>query len=86
MEEWPRADWPSGIVRIAFQVMVMLGTAMAGYAAAMLFLRWRKRAFPTTRFWLLATIILGPTGVIAMEAGWIAIVLWRHVRQTTERA
>ena len=129
LEEWPRADWPHGIVRIAFQIMVMLGTAMAGYAALMLFLRWRRRAFPDTRWLLLATVALGPTGVIAMESGWIvtevgrqpwviyevlrtadavtpmpglvvpfvtfaavyallgfivAIVLWRHVRETTK--
>lgn len=78
LEEFPREDWPHPIVHVSFLVMVGLGTLAAGYAAFTLFdwIRRRRLAFP--RWWLLCTVALGPSGVIAMEAGWIVTEVGRQ--------
>jgi cytochrome bd ubiquinol oxidase subunit I len=88
LEAFPRADWPHPVVRAAFQVMVILGTACAGFAAltALLWLR-RRRApdplppaseSPWARRWLWAVVALGPAGAICTEAGWIVTEVGRQ--------
>ncbi len=78
LREFPREDWPHPIVHLSFLVMVGFGTLIAGYAALTALLWLRTRALPRSRHWLLATIALGPTGVIAMEAGWIVTEVGRQ--------
>lgn len=78
LREFPREDWPHPIVHLGFLVMVGLGTLIAGYAALTALICLRTRALPRSRPWLLATIALGPTGVIAMEAGWIVTEVGRQ--------
>jgi len=80
LEEFPAADRPHPVVRVGFQVMVLLGTAAAGWAVLTLALwlrRWR-RGLPEARSWLWLTVLLGPAGVIAMEAGWIVTEVGRQ--------
>jgi cytochrome bd ubiquinol oxidase subunit I len=78
LEEFPPEDRPHPIVHTAFQLMVALGTATAGYAALAGFLWWRRRRVPGGRGFLLATVALGPAGMIAMEAGWVVTEVGRQ--------
>jgi len=78
LEEFPAADRPHPVVRVGFQVMVLLGSAAALWAALTLLLWLRRRTLPDGRRWLWLTIALGPAGVIAMEAGWIVTEVGRQ--------
>jgi cytochrome d ubiquinol oxidase subunit I len=78
LAEVPAADRPPAIVRPAFLVMVGLGGAAALYALVTLVLAWRRRGVPLARWWLAATVLLGPAGAIAMEAGWIVTEVGRQ--------
>ena len=69
---------PVGIVHVAFQTMVFLGTFLALLATAYLFLLWRKRD-PLESTWLLrAVVVSGPAAIIAMETGWITTEVGRQ--------
>jgi len=79
LEEFPRADRPHPVVRTSFQVMLLLGSAAAGWALLTLLLGLRRRRLPDARrWWLWLTIALGPAGVIALEAGWIVTEVGRQ--------
>ncbi len=78
LEEFPVADRPPGIVRVAYLVMLALGGAAVLHALVTLFLWWRRRGLPDARWWLRATVLLGPAGVIAMEAGWTVTEVGRQ--------
>jgi cytochrome bd ubiquinol oxidase subunit I len=78
LAEFPAADRPHPIVHVAYQVMIVLGSAAAAYAVLTLLLCWRRRGLPVARWWLRTTLLLGPAGVIAMEAGWIVTEVGRQ--------
>jgi cytochrome d ubiquinol oxidase subunit I len=78
LNEFPAADRPHPIVRVAFLIMVGLGTLAALHAVLTLILWWRRRGLPDARWWLRATVLLGPAGVIAMEAGWTVTEVGRQ--------
>lgn len=78
LEDFPPEDWPHGIVRVAFQVMVIIGSALVFYAFWALYLVWKKRAFSSSRRFLLATVIAGPLPMLAIEAGWIVTEVGRQ--------
>jgi len=78
LDDFPAADHPHPIVRHAFLVMVGLGSIAALHALVTLLLCWRRRGLPDARWWLRATLLLGPAGVIAMEAGWIVTEVGRQ--------
>ena len=90
LDAFPEEDHPSEVVHHAFRIMVALGSAMALYA--LIALLRRPRRWTTGRSWLLATVALGPTGAIAMEAGWIVTEVGRQpwtiygVLRTTDAA
>ncbi len=67
---------PAGIVHVAFQVMVAIGTALLGLAAWFGWLRWRRRELP--RAFLYAALAAGPAAVVALEAGWIVTEVGRQ--------
>ena len=78
LEEWPREDWPPvPIVFWSFRVMVGLGFLMAALGAFSLWLRWRGRLYDHRWFhqWAVA---MGPTGFIAVLAGWITTEVGRQ--------
>ena len=75
---FPAADRPHPVVHTAFLVMVGLGTIAALYAALTLVVWWRRRGMPDARWWLRLTVLFGPAGVIAMEAGWIVTEVGRQ--------
>lgn len=79
LETVPAADRaPVNVVRTAFQLMVMIGTAMLGLGLWML-LAWRKRrSIPRSRWFLWAALISGPAAVAALECGWVTTEVGRQ--------
>lgn len=72
LKEFPREDWPPvAKVHVAFQVMVGTGSAMALLAVATLWLRWRRREWPSARRMMRAWLLASPLGLLALEAGWM---------------
>ena len=78
LKEWPREDRPnSTIVFWSFRIMVAAGFAMLALGIWSLVLRVRGRLFDQP--WLLrAAIALGPSGIIAVLAGWITTEVGRQ--------
>ncbi|WP_108483171.1 cytochrome ubiquinol oxidase subunit I [Oceaniglobus ichthyenteri] len=74
----PQADQPPvAIVFWSFRVMVALGFAMLGLGAWALWRRLRGRLY--TDPWLYrAAIVMGPTGFIAVLAGWVTTEVGRQ--------
>jgi cytochrome d ubiquinol oxidase subunit I len=54
----------------AFRIMVGIGFAMAGLGLWSLWLRWRGGLY-TNRWLLRAAVVMGPSGFIAVLAGWV---------------
>lgn len=76
----PRELWPPvAVVHIAFEVMVVCGFTMLGYALLGGFLWWRARPPPWAhrRFVALAPW-LAPLGLVAIEAGWTVTEVGRQ--------
>ncbi len=78
LEEVPEADRPPYVVRLSWLVMVGLGSLAMAYAGLTGLMVLRRRGVPTDRRWLWATVLLGPAGVIALEAGWIVTEVGRQ--------
>ncbi|MAQ44536.1 MAG: cytochrome ubiquinol oxidase subunit I [Confluentimicrobium sp.] len=68
---------PVEIVFWSFRIMVGLGFAMLGIGVWSLWLRYRGRLYDTP--WLLrAALVMGPSGFIAVLAGWITTEVGRQ--------
>jgi cytochrome d ubiquinol oxidase subunit I len=78
LDHFPAEDHPHPIVRIAFQLMVALGSIAALYSLISLVWWIRRRSLPQARWWLIATMVLGPAGMVAMEAGWTVTEVGRQ--------
>jgi len=76
LEEWPAADRPHAIVKLAFLTMVTLGSALAGLAAWALLTRLRRRGW--SRLFLVACVVAAPLGYVCIEAGWIVTEVGRQ--------
>jgi cytochrome d ubiquinol oxidase subunit I len=75
----PKNDRPPvGVVRNAFTVMVLIGSALLLLAAFYLFIWWRKGRLPGTRWFYRAVVIAGPLAVCALIAGWITTEVGRQ--------
>jgi cytochrome d ubiquinol oxidase subunit I len=80
----PPADRPPlGIVHAAFQLMVACGSAMALVALWGGWRAWRRRRgggvpLPADRPFLLALVLTGPLGFVAVEAGWTVTEVGRQ--------
>ena len=75
----PRTDWPPiAVVHVAFQVMVGIGTVLAGLALWAAWLRWRGRDLGAERRLLLALALATPLGFVAVEAGWVVTEVGRQ--------
>ncbi len=68
---------PVAIVFWSFRVMVGLGVTMMLVGAVSLFLRWRQKLFDTRWFHKVA-IAMGPSGFVAVLAGWITTEVGRQ--------
>jgi len=78
LEEWPRSEWPNATaVFWSFRVMVGIGLAMAAVGLWSLWARWRGRLHEPG--WLhRAAIVMGPSGFVAVLAGWITTEMGRQ--------
>ncbi len=81
----PDEQPPVGIVHLAFQTMVAIGTALVAVTALFAWRSWRfwrrgaADADPLGSRWLLrAVAVSGPAAVIALEAGWITTEVGRQ--------
>jgi cytochrome d ubiquinol oxidase subunit I len=75
----PLADQPPvNVVRFSFQTMVGIGTLLALLGLVYLFIRWRRRRLPTSRWFYAAVLVAGPASVVALIAGWITTEVGRQ--------
>ncbi|MCU1428382.1 MAG: cydA [Actinomycetia bacterium] len=69
---------PVNVVRIAFQLMVGIGTAMLLLSAWLALSWWRRRAMPKRRLFLWAALLGAPGAVLALESGWVVTEVGRQ--------
>ncbi|WP_420435047.1 cytochrome ubiquinol oxidase subunit I [Hyphobacterium sp.] len=78
LNEFPEEEWPPvAIVFFSFRIMVGIGFAMLALGALGLLARWRGKLYDWP--WLLrAAIVMGPSGFVAVLAGWITTEVGRQ--------
>ncbi len=69
---------PANVVHLAFDTMVLAGTALLLMAAWFAVAWWRRRDLPRSRWFLRAAATGGALAVIATEAGWIVTEVGRQ--------
>jgi cytochrome d ubiquinol oxidase subunit I len=69
---------PVNVVRVAFQTMVGIGTALAALGAVFLLVRVRKRRLPESVWFYRAAALAGPASLVALIAGWIVTEVGRQ--------
>lgn len=75
----PASDQPPiNIIRFAFQTMVGVGSMLALLAVVFLFILWRYRRLPITRWFYLAVAIAGPLSYLALISGWVTTEVGRQ--------
>jgi cytochrome d ubiquinol oxidase subunit I len=68
----PAADRPPvNVVRVAFQIMVGIGTLLALLGLVFLFVRWRRKRLPDWVWFYRAVAVAGPLSLVALVAGWV---------------
>jgi cytochrome d ubiquinol oxidase subunit I len=78
LKEFPKGDRPNAsIIFWSFRIMVGLGFAMIGLGLWSLLNRRGGRLF-TSRPFLRAALIMGPSGLVAILAGWITTEVGRQ--------
>jgi cytochrome d ubiquinol oxidase subunit I len=81
---------PVNVVRVAFQVMVAIGTLLAALGALYLLGFARRRRTPESPWFYRAVAAAGPLSVVALIAGWVTTEVGRqpwvvyHVMRTSE--
>ncbi|WP_110350173.1 cytochrome ubiquinol oxidase subunit I [Methylobacterium sp. B4] len=68
----PRDTWPTNLPLVfwAFRVMVGLGFLMIALGVTSLYLRWKGRLY-TSRGLQRCAVVMGPSGLVAVTAGWV---------------
>jgi len=79
LETVPPADRPPvNVVRLAFQTMVGTGTFLAALGLAFVYVRFRKRRLPESRWFYRGVVLAGPLSVVALIAGWVTTEVGRQ--------
>jgi cytochrome d ubiquinol oxidase subunit I len=79
LDSFPSNDLPPvNVVRIAFQSMVGIGSALALLAVVFLFLRFRTGRLPRSNWFYRALALAGPASVVALVAGWVTTEVGRQ--------
>jgi cytochrome d ubiquinol oxidase subunit I len=79
LDAFPERDWPdTRVVHVAFQLMVGAGAFLALVGLAWLASALWRRHLPIGRPLLIAMVICGPLGVLAIEAGWVVTEVGRQ--------
>src|SRR5690606_17124424 len=78
LKEWPKQDWPHvPTVFWSFRIMVLIGLLMATLGIWATWMRVRGRLYDSD--WLLrAAVAMGPSGFVAVIAGWITTEVGRQ--------
>ncbi len=78
LTDWPKEDRPpAAIVFWSFRIMVGVGLAMVAVGLWSAVMRFRRKLFEAT--WLLrAAVAMGPSGFLAVLAGWITTEVGRQ--------
>jgi cytochrome d ubiquinol oxidase subunit I len=69
---------PVNVVRIAFQTMVGIGTALALVALVYFFVWFRHRRLPSSIWFYRALVLAGPLSLVALIAGWVTTEVGRQ--------
>lgn len=69
---------PVNVVRVAFQVMVGIGTLLAAFGVGYLAFWWRRRRLPASPWFHRLVVALGPLSVVALIAGWVTTEVGRQ--------
>jgi cytochrome d ubiquinol oxidase subunit I len=78
LKAWPREDRPNAtIVFWTFRIMVGLGTLMIALGFWSLWQRFRRRLYESPLL-LRAAVAMGPSGFVAVLAGWITTEVGRQ--------
>lgn len=78
LKEWPPEERPNApTVFWAFRVMILIGFLMALMGVWAAWLRWKGRLFDSPAL-LRSAIIMGPSGFIAVLAGWVVTEVGRQ--------
>jgi cytochrome d ubiquinol oxidase subunit I len=75
----PAADQPPvNVVRFGFQTMVGIGTLLALLSVFYLYIRFRRRRLPRSRWFYRAVLAAGPLAAVALIAGWVTTEVGRQ--------
>jgi cytochrome d ubiquinol oxidase subunit I len=69
---------PVNVVRVAFQIMVGIGTLLALLGVVYLWVRIRWKRLPHSRWFYLGVVAAGPLSVVALIAGWVVTEVGRQ--------
>lgn len=69
---------PVNVVRIAFQLMVSIGTMLALLGLVYLVVRIRRRRLPGSAWFYRAVVVAGPLATVALIAGWVTTEVGRQ--------
>jgi cytochrome d ubiquinol oxidase subunit I len=69
---------PVNVVRVAFQLMVGIGTLLAALGAVFLLVRVRRRRLPESRWFYRGLALAGPASVLALVCGWVTTEVGRQ--------
>ncbi len=69
---------PVNVVRVAFQLMVGIGTLLALLGVVYLAVRVRRRRLPESRWFYRALVLAGPLSLVALIAGWVTTEVGRQ--------
>ena len=79
LNSFPANDQPPvNVVRIAFQLMVGIGTLLALGSLGFLFFRWRRGRLPRSRWFYAALVAAASASVLALIAGWVTTEVGRQ--------
>src|SRR5439155_14713322 len=74
----PSDQPPVNVVRFALRWMVGVGTLLALIGVGYLYVRFRKRRLPASRWFYRAVVAAGPLSVVALIAGWVTTEVGRQ--------
>lgn len=78
LKDWPANERPPvAVTFFAFRIMLAIGTLMLMFVVASWWLRFRGRLFES-RLFLKACLVMGPSGFIAVLAGWTTTEVGRQ--------
>ena len=69
---------PVNVVRVSFQLMVIIGTLLAALGIVYVLVRVRRKRLPEATWFYRAVIAAGPAAVVALVCGWIVTEVGRQ--------